>query len=412
LMKVRRFSFVVLFLLGLSLGTTRLEGALSQDHFTYVANLEMKKNIVSPEEQSLFADHFLRQHFLPWTEGGSQYGRDRIQAFFSAYMEKIVANGSKRGKGDKIAHNARLSDYPSLHLRAITTDRIDIRGLPYHVRRNGGVNLILQASSVPRGTPLVISHRSWDRKWFFVETGFVCGWTQGKHIACVSDAFVEKWRNSPLICVVKDDGNYRVGELYPVAKADEQNWHILIPRGEMKKGARVKHVTLPRHQAALFPLPLTYANLARVANELTGKPYGWGGIGGERDCSSLLRDLFSPFGIWLPRHSSDQAVEGGVYVDLSKMTREEKKAAIIRRGIPYLTLLWIKGHVMLYLGVKDGRPVVFHSFRRAILQTPEGGIEERQVAKSRITALEGEDAPRDLMGPIRGMVMLVREGGQ
>ena len=37
-----------------------------------------------------------------------------------------------------------------------------------------------------------------------------------------------------------------------------------------------------------------------------GVKYGWGGIDGGRDCSSTIKDLLTPFGIWLPRDSKDQ----------------------------------------------------------------------------------------------------------
>ena len=38
----------------------------------------------------------------------------------------------------------------------------------------------------------------------------------------------------------------------------------------------------------------------------------------ERDCSSTLRDLFTPFGLWLPRNSGQQAGEG-IYISLKDL---------------------------------------------------------------------------------------------
>ena len=101
--------------------------------------------------------------------------------------------------------------------------------------------------------------------------------------------------------------------------------------------------------------------MVKIANELIGEPYGWGGLYGNRDCSSMTRDFFSVFGLWLPRHSEDQVKEVGTYIDLQGMTSEQKEKVIMEKAIPYLTLIWRKGHVMLYIGAKDGQPLIFHN---------------------------------------------------
>jgi cell wall-associated NlpC family hydrolase len=66
-----------------------------------------------------------------------------------------------------------------------------------------------------------------------------------------------------------------------------------------------------------------------MANELIGEAYGWGGLYQNRDCSAMVRDMFSPFGIWLPRHSEDQAREGGEFIDLTTFSPEEKEKVIL-----------------------------------------------------------------------------------
>ena len=124
----------------------------------------------------------------------------------------------------------------------------------------------------------------------------------------------------------------------------------------------IRQVVLPEEAAAVKPLPLTRKNLARAANVLVGQHYGWGGMYENRDCSAMIRDLFAPFGIWLPRNSKDQAREGGRWIDLSMLKAVEKERVIRRDGVPYLTLLYMKGHIMLYMGVHDDAVLVFHNF--------------------------------------------------
>ena len=90
-------------------------------------------------------------------------------------------------------------------------------------------------------------------------------------------------------------------------------------------------------------------------------PYGWGGLLDNRDCSMFLRDLFLPFGVFLPRNSKDQAaIEKKGYVDLSKFSIEEKLDYLKHNAVAFGTLLYMRGHVLLYVGQKDGEPLVLH----------------------------------------------------
>ncbi|TDG94788.1 hypothetical protein [Cardinium endosymbiont of Culicoides punctatus] len=67
------------------------------------------------------------------------------------------------------------------------------------------------------------------------------------------------------------------------------------------------------------------------------------------DCSAELKSLFLPFGIWLPRHSSDQ-VEISEKVDMNGATPEERLTYLKDYGDPFLTIVYIGGHVFLYIG--------------------------------------------------------------
>jgi len=98
-----------------------------------------------------------------------------------------------------------------------------------------------------------------------------------------------------------------------------------------------------------MPYRATPAHMAVLLKALQGRPYGWGGTGGYNDCSLELKSLFTPFGIWLPRHSATQ-VEGPAMVDLSAQPFQARIDYLTRYGKPFLTIIDIRGHVMLYLG--------------------------------------------------------------
>ncbi len=76
---------------------------------------------------------------------------------------------------------------------------------------------------------------------------------------------------------------------------------------------------------------------------------GWGGLYENRDCSALIQDLFAGFGIPLPRNSGDQA-ESGNFISLKGLSGQEKQNLIREQAVPLLTLLYMPGHIMLYLG--------------------------------------------------------------
>jgi NlpC/P60 family len=107
-----------------------------------------------------------------------------------------------------------------------------------------------------------------------------------------------------------------------------------------------------------MPLAATPRHLAMLMKALIGRPYGWGNAGFYNDCSSELQSMFAAFGVWLPRHSSTQ-MSAGLFADLSETTPAQRLDYLMRHGEPMRTLIYIGGHVMLYLGTtrRDGQTV-------------------------------------------------------
>ena len=97
-----------------------------------------------------------------------------------------------------------------------------------------------------------------------------------------------------------------------------------------------------------------------IFDELIKEPYGWGELLNHRDCSALTRDFIAPFGIYLGRNSASQKYSGKYY-DLENINAQDKKEFILKNAIPFLTLVYLKGHIMLYIGEENGEPLVFHN---------------------------------------------------
>ena len=100
-------------------------------------------------------------------------------------------------------------------------------------------------------------------------------------------------------------------------------------------------------------LPLTPANLAKVALASLGDAYGWGATLNSEDCTSLNRSIFRCFGLELPRNGNWLWSLDMPKADTTYMTTEEKEALL--DVLPLGTLLDFPGHQMMYLGKVEGK---------------------------------------------------------
>ncbi|HDQ93394.1 MAG TPA: hypothetical protein ENN89_04645, partial [Synergistetes bacterium] len=319
----------------------------------------LKKPSISPEN-ALWAFDFWGAT-PPWGENL----RPRAQKFLEELME-----------------NCAMGDWGSLSRKAIACRDTDLRALPTDrpffrdpsLAGEGFPFDYLQNSRVKAGEPLFASHLSADGRWIFVEAGYAAGWVDSRDAAFVDEDLAEKWRGMPLAFVLKDDlpvkkgnGAYlfsaRTGTVLPIVAAGVSGGPLRVgaPTRERDGNALLEEALLPGGAVSKGPLELTPWNVALMINEMLGTPYGWGDSMGNRDCSGTIRDLFAVFGIWLPRNSAAQA-KAYPFVSLEGLAVKEKREKLLLEGKPFVTLLRVPGHIMLYLGEYRGEPCVFHSF--------------------------------------------------
>jgi hypothetical protein len=108
-------------------------------------------------------------------------------------------------------------------------------------------------------------------------------------------------------------------------------------------------------------LPYTARNVYQQAFKLEGYAYGWGDLFDGRDCSRLVMDVFTTFGFTMPRNSSRQAAFNPAGRKETGSLPEKDKISILRNLDNRPALLYMPGHIMIFLGIIDGKVYAIHS---------------------------------------------------
>jgi hypothetical protein len=246
-----------------------------------------------------------------------------------------------------------------------------------------------------------LTHSSADGLWRLVQSPVAAGWVAAADTATADAEFMRRYRTGRYAAVIGDNvpvrtrvgssGMTQVGAIHPLLGRHTDNLKAGIPlRGE-NGVAELAETLFSLKQARPWPLPANPAWMAAVGNQMLGQQYGWGGMYGGRDCSATLRDLFAPFGIYLPRNSAAQA-RVGRQIPLEGPA-EEKERRIAEEAVPFMSLLHMKGHIMLYLGRYQNENVVFHNVWG--VRIIESGTDARHViGRAVVTSLRmGAELP-------------------
>jgi hypothetical protein len=366
----------------------------------------------SKKAQKRADEAFNRNYFKPWELKKLDIPMEDFgwEVRFVTKNEIYTAGGKRiREKTYKRwIDNANYAAKDTLRYKAITTERTNVRALPttsafYLDPKRPGEGFPFnynQNSALHMNIPLYVSHFSRDKKWAFVRASYAFGWVRVRDIAFVDKKFIQKFKNGNYAITIKDDlrlysergreiSFVKLGTLFPVAKDGKR---YLAAARTANGQVRLKRVRVVEPGLiARKPLPFTSKNVARVAREFYNEPYGWGGGYGCRDCSATTRDFLGVFGIFLPRNSSKQA-KAGKSIRIKGLPKQTKKRKIIHEAEPFRSLLYVPGHIVLYLGQYRGEPVIMHTYwgirkkdgsklitGRTIITTTEPGKERRDI---------------------------------
>ncbi|MBN2825205.1 MAG: SH3 domain-containing protein [Campylobacterales bacterium] len=368
---------------------------------------------MSREQQLSYDREYNRKYFRPWKLTkldipSSDFGWEvrflERKPSFTRYGKIIPSDVWKQW-----IDNANYTALNTQKLYAITTTHTNLHALPTEdefyrdpaIEGEGFPFDYNQNSAYYLNTPLFISHFSKDKQWAFVQGSYAFGWVRMEDIALVDRAFIQAFERGHYAMSIKDNLRLfqdtkslfliKLGTFFPY---DRYGYMFASKRDNGYAKIERFHVT-DNSIIAIKPLKFTAKNVAKVAREFYNEPYGWGGNYHCRDCSATTRDFLGVFGIFLRRNSSKQAKDGQMLSIKNIPTKEQKKAAIIANAKPFRSLLFVPGHIVLYLGVYNNEPIVMHTYwgirktdlsklvtARTIITTTEPGRERSDIREA------------------------------
>lgn len=322
------------------------------------------------------------------SEMSGQEVRELIQRYNLPADERYVDGHTPitAAMQDEVRLNRALDKVPdSVEIRrAVVTERCDLKGFPtdktFH--RSGDPHYDgIQETELIAALPVAVLHTSEDGNFVFVLSYFYSGWIPAKNIAFCSDEdfllFASPEDAVTILSKTVDCGGvrYDMGASLPFVSEDADSYTVQVPRRSADTGTLyLEEAAISKADAVRGTLDFTMENYYRQAFLYLGTYYGWGGSSGGVDCSGFVCAVFRTFGIYLPRNTGEQSKYAGKLISLTEnpsgvLDTVRKPAAVYRPG-----------HVMLYLGKKDGTHYIIHA--------PQGG-EQVCVAELSMANLTG-----------------------
>lgn len=275
----------------------------------------------------------------------------------------------------------------------------------------------VQNSGVRVGEPVIVLASSADGSFYLCRTTCVSGWIPSKDVAICADRdeWIKAWKFSDADVMVVTDSKIMLEEsntspelsglmltmgtvlqkVHPYEfgksitnRSAYYNYPVWIPvREENGMYGRRKALISMHHNISEGYLPLTGENIVRQAYAKLGDTYGWGGMLSSADCSSFVRDVYKCFGLELPRNTTWQSAMPVEKYDLS-MADDDDKKKLFNELLPG-TILFFKGHEMLYLGSANGQYYVISATSSMIHPDTSDKVRIRSVV---INTLEAKRA--------------------
>lgn len=345
-----------------------------QDAMLYVQKTQNEQSI---EALEMLKKQYLKHFFAPFVDLSPNPNIAEvfwIQASLKknlGFGENLEANSPQLSQ--KILEDMQIDQYPSSSKKAIIIRDTNVRAVPtfkpMFSRPDGYPFDRWQNSLIFYGTPVLVTHYDVSRRFAHIQTDFVYGWVEVSDLAFPQPAQIQEMFKVKKFAMPKSDEGAlldknqqyltqkRIGKLFML---DEHN-QILVFKRTSSGDLKIEKLKINLADFHSFPQAFSQTAVAEYINLLIGQKYGWGGMYENRDCSAFIRDILGNFGLYLPRNSFAQAQYGTHQIKLDDLSVKEKEKIIIQNATPFASVIWLKGHIMLYLGKdQNGNVIVAH----------------------------------------------------
>jgi hypothetical protein len=337
---------------------------------------------------------FIERFFLPWNLAFDSICTDVQSSGMFFHYTGVVGSAYRpcyAGNYDTfpdeliqhLNHNIDERNFPNTLRYGLITENTNIRLMPTDelcldepfTAGEGYPFDYYQSSSLWIGTPIQVLHHSTDRRWYLISSVYCNGWIKADDFGFVDESIRRSLASSQFVSILKDrtailsQSSHHsisafIGMVLPMASVDNEPLRVLLPNftRDTKMIYFEPSDPIASELATPFPIPFKATTVQALISELLHTQYSWGGLNiSGRDCSATLKDLFIPFGVWLPRNSKEQVSTG--MNTLFEEDIDQKLDTLREKGIPLLTLLYKPGHIMLYLGDQnsESKMLMFHN---------------------------------------------------
>jgi hypothetical protein len=293
----------------------------------------------------------------------------------------------------QLAANLNVENIPgSVEIRfALAVKRSDMRTYPtadrYYSSTDSKNLDRFQENGLFPGDALAVLHQSADGEWYFVQSYNYPAWVHRSDLAFGDRAVIEQYKNAaqflmitgdkvrtsfnpqvPAISELQLDMGIRVplldskdikNELY--GQNPFASYIVLLPVRAEDGKLDLKPALIARNKDVHKGyLPYTRENITRQAFKFLGERYGWGHSYNARDCTGFVSEVYKTFGILMPRNSGQQGLSSmGNNTRFTEDSSQQDKLDAFE-SLDAGDLIYIPGHVMMYIGHVDDQPYVIH----------------------------------------------------
>ncbi|MBT1064873.1 SH3 domain-containing protein [Bowmanella sp. Y26] len=309
--------------------------------------------------------------------------------------DRFFADGTKLSSADyqRYLDNLNVAAIkPQNAIRfALVTERTNMRRFPsaektYNQAMDLDIDRFIETGLFP-GDALAIFHESKDGQWYLARAYHYLAWLPKSSVALGSKEEVLGYgQQAPFVVVTgaKVFTNYNpqapqlsekqldMGVRMPLLDNQSvkhylygQNpyasYVVKLPYREESGQLSFKPALISRNQDLHQGyLPFNKANIIQQGFKFLGERYGWGHDYNARDCTGFVSEIYRTFGILMPRNSGEQgngAFGQNIRFDADSPVQDKLNAL---KELQVGDLIYIPGHVVMYLGEEQGQPYVIH----------------------------------------------------